>query len=411
MDVMHDRCAGLDVHKDLIVACVRISTGNRVATEIQHFGTTTRALIDLAEWLESHAVETVAMEATGVYWRPVWHILADQFDLLLANPARIKNVPGRKTDVNDAAWIAQLLSHGLIERSFVPPPTIQEARDLTRTRKQLRREAVGHSQRIQKLLEDAGIKVASVLTDIQGVSGRLMLEALINGVTDPDELAALALGKAKNKKAALREAFRGRVTDHHRFMLRQHLSMIHSIENTISLIDDRLEVVLLPFREDIQRLCTIPGVSTLAAQVIIAEIGADMSQFHTAANLRSWARICPRNDESAGKKRSKAIQKGAVWLKTVLVQGAWAASRSKGTYTSAQFRRIRSRGGAKKAAIAVASSMLTAAYFIIRDKVGYKELGAEYFTQRGKESPAQRYVRGLKELGYDVQITPTALPA
>jgi len=408
MNVMNERCAGLDVHKALIVACVRTQTTSKVSEEIREFGATTSELVKLAEWLESEQVNTVAMEATGVYWRPVWHILAEQFDLILANPARIKNAPGRKTDVKDAAWIAKLLAHGLIEHSFVPPPIIQEARDLTRTRKQLTREVVQHTQRIQKVLEDANIKLSSVLTDTLGVSGRAIIAALIQGVTDPEALASLARGRAKNKHDDLREALWGRVTDHHRFMLKQHIDLILHLENAQLRIEGRLDEILQPFREDVERLSTIPGVSTIVAQVIIAEIGLDMSQFHSVAHLRSWACLCPRNDESAGKRRSTAVRKGSTWLKTALVQSAWAGSRTKRSYIRAQFHRIRGRRGTKKAAIAVASSILTAAYFIIRDKVEYNELGSDYFDRRDKTAVAKRHVRRLQELGFDVEISPAA---
>lgn len=408
MNVMHERCAGLDVHKMLIVACIRVQTGKRVKEVIREFGATTSELMKLCDWLTSEQVSVVAMEATGVYWRPVWHILAEQFELILANPARIKNVPGRKTDVKDAAWIAKLQAHGLIEHSFVPPPIIQEARDLTRTRKQLTREVTQHTQRIQKVLEDANIKVASVLTDILGASGRAILEALIQGVTNPAVLADLARGKARNKDAELREALRGRVTSHHRFLLKQHLDLILHLENAMRDIEGRLDQILHSFRGDLERLSTIPGVSTVVAQVIIAEIGIDMSQFHSVAHLRSWACLCPRNDESAGKRRSTAIRKGSPWLKTALVQAAWAGSRTKQSYIRAQFHRIRGRRGTKKAAIAVASTILTAAYFIIRDKVPFNELGVDYFDRRDKKAVVKRHIKRLQELGYDVVVTPAA---
>jgi len=408
MDVMHERCAGLDVHKKLIVACIRIQAGKKVREEIREFGSTTSELIKLCDWLASEHVSTAAMEATGVYWRPVWHILHEQIELTLANPAMIKNAPGRKTDVKDAAWIAKLHAHGLIEASFVPPSAIQEARDLTRTRKQLTREVTQHSQRIQKVLEDANIKLASVLTDILGGSGRAILEALIAGVTNPAVLADLAQGRARKKHAELREALRGRVTSHHRFLLKNHLDLIHHLEDAMSDIERRLDEILQPFQEHIDRLSTIPGVSRIVAQVLIAEIGVDMSRFHSAAHLRSWARLCPRNDQSAGKRRSTAILKGSTWLKTALVQAAWAASRTKDSYLRAQFHRIRGRRGTKKAAVAVASSILTAAYFILRDNVPFHELGADYFDNRDARAVIRRHVKRLEELGYDVQLSPTA---
>lgn len=408
MEILLERCAGLDVHKKLIVACVRIQIGKEVVKEVCEFGTTTRELCELGEWLASRDVTHVAMEATGVFWRPVWHILEGDFALILANPAHIKNVPGRKTDVKDAEWIAMLLAHGLIEASMVPPAPIQESRDLTRTRKQLRHEVTRHTLRIQKTLENANIKLASVLTDITGVSGRAIINALIQGETNPTVLADLATGRAKKKHAELREALYGRVTPHHRFLLRQHVSLIEALERSILDIDRRLEEVLAPFREKILNLSTIPGVSDLVAEVILAEIGADMSCFPSEKHLRSWACLCPRNDQSAGKRRSTRIRKGATALKTVLVQAAWAASRAKGTYLQAQFRRICAKRGAKKAAVAVASSILTAAYFILRDDVQYHDLGPDYFDRQNKQAVINRHLRRLKELGCDVQITSVA---
>jgi transposase len=408
MEVMHARCAGLDVHKKVIVAAIRVFDGSRQRETVREFGSTTNELIRLADWLDDERVTHVAMEATGVYWRPVWHILCDRFELILANPATIRNVPGRKTDVKDAQWIAKLLAHGLIEASLVPPPVIQEARDLLRTRKQLRHEITAHTLRIQKLLEDANIKLSSVLTDILGASGRNMLQAIIQGVTDPDALAALAVGRANKKAAELREALFGRITSHHRFMLSQHLTLITGLERSIAEIDNRLEDVLRPFHDTVERLSTIPGVSTLVARTILAEIGVDMTRFHSVAHLRSWACLCPRNDQSAGKRRSTAVRKGSNWLKTALVQAAWAGARTKGSYTKAQFCRLRARRGAKKAAIAVASSLLTAAYFIIRDQVTYHELGADYFDRCNKTAVIQRHIKRLQELGCTVQVTPAA---
>jgi transposase len=408
MKVLHRRCAGLDVHKDEVVACVRVVKRSKATHEVRRFATTTRGLLELAEWVQASECTHVAMEATGVYWKPVWHVLEGHAELVLANAAHIRNVPGRKSDVNDAVWIADLLAHGLIRSSMVPPTQIQEMRDLTRTRKQLTREVVQHTQRIQKVLEDANVKLSSVVSDVLGASGRRILQAIIGGETAPEKLADLGDGRLRCSRTQLIEALRGRVTDHHRFMLRQHLRMIDELERSISEFDRRIEVALAPFRDDIERLTTIPGVSTTAAQVILAEIGADMSRFPTVGHLLSWAGLCPRLDESAGKRRSTRVRKGAPWLKTVLVQCAWAAARSKETYLRAQFLRLKARRGPKKAAVAVAASILVAAYHMLRDKAEYRDLGPDYFVRRDSARVAERLAQRIRELGYEVQMQKAA---
>jgi transposase len=407
MEVLYPRCAGLDVHKESVVACVRLARDGRVDRETRRFATTTAGLIELAAWLAEHGVTHVAMEATGVYWKPVWHILEDgPFELLLANAAHVKNVPGRKTDVSDAAWLADLLAHGLIRPSFVPDAATQELRALLRTRKQLVREQASHVQRLQKTLEDANIKLESVLSDVVGVSGRAMLAALIAGESDPEALAALARPRLKATPAALKEALRGRVTRHHRFLLRLHLQQIDALDAAIAAIDQEVEGQLAPFRAAVQLLDTIPGVNALAAEIIVAEIGTEMSRFPSAGHLLSWAGLCPRNDESAGKRRSTRLRKGAPWLKTLLIQCAWAARRKKGSYLQAQFHRVRARRGAKKAICAVAASMLTAAYHMLKDGTDYDDLGPNHFDQRSKEAQTRRLVRRLADLGYAVEISP-----
>jgi transposase len=407
MEVLCPRCAGLDVHKETVVACVRLAHGNRVERETRRFATTTADLLALAEWLAERGVTHVAMEATGVYWKPVWHILGDgPFELLLANAAHVKNVPGRKTDMNDATWLADLLAHGLIRASFVPDATIQELRALLRTRKQLVREKAGHVQRLQKTLEDANIKLESVLSDIQGTSGRAMLEALIAGETDPTKLAALAHPKVRAAPERLREALRGRVTRHHRFLLRLHLQQTEALDAAIATIDAEVEAHLGSFRAAIRQLSTIPGVSALSAQVIVSEIGTDMSRFPTAGHLLSWAGLCPRSDESAGKRRSTRLRKGAPWLKAMLMQCAWASTRRKTGYLKAQFLRLRARRGAKKAICAVAASMLTAAYHMLKDGTDYDDLGPAHFEKRSKEAQTRHLLRRLADLGYDVEISP-----
>lgn len=407
MEVLYPRCAGLDVHKDLVVARVRCVSEPAV-DETRSFATTTAALIELQQWLSSHRVTHVAMEATGVYWKPVWHLLEEHFELVLANAQHIRNVPGRKTDVNDAAWIADLLAHGLIRSSFVPPAPIQELRDLTRTRKQLVREISQHTLRIQKTLEDANLKLSSVLSSVIGSSGRAILGALIAGESDPERLADLAQGTARKKRSALIEALHGRITPHHRRLLKLHLDLIGALEAALAELDADVGKLLAPIQKSARLLTTMPGVSELTAQVVLAEIGVDMARFPTPAHLLSWATMCPRNDESAGKRRSTRTRKGSPWLKTALVTAAWAAVRAKDTYLQAQFLRLRARRGAKKAILAVAASMLSAMWHMLKQGVEYRDLGADHFSRRNHAQQIQRLVRRLSDLGCDVQITTQA---
>lgn len=409
MDVLYPNCAGLDVHKDTVVACSRRTIDGKVIREVRTFKTTTGDLLALSEWLSSQGITHIAMEATGVYWKPVWNILSDgDFELILANAAHVKNVPGRKTDVNDATWLADLLAHGLIRASFVPDTQTQEQRGLLRTRKQLTRERTRHIQRLQKTLEEANIKLDSAISDVMGASGRAMIEALIAGETDPAKLARLASTRIKASPQTLAEALRGRVTKHHRFLLRLHLDQIDALDRAIAVIDREVEANLDPFRELIPVLTSIPGIGELAAHVLLAEIGTDMSRFPTAGHLISWAGLCPGNDESAGKRRSTRMRKGAPWLKTTLIQCAWAAARKKGSYLQAQFYRLRARRGAKKAVGAVAASILTAAYHMIANGTFYQDLGADHFERRTKPSHVKRLVAKLQNLGYEVEIKPLA---
>lgn len=404
MEVLYPRCAGLDVHAGSVTACARIATGAQVTYEHRTVATTTRGLLALAEWLTTHGCTHVAMEATGVYWKPVWHVLEEPFTLVLANAMHIRNVPGRKSDMNDATWIADLLAHGLIRSSFVPPAPIQELRDLTRTRRQLVHEVARHVLRIQKTLEDANLKLTQVMSDIVGVSGRAILNALIAGETDPDRLADLTRGRLKTTRADLLDALHGRVTDHHRFMLKLHLTQIDVLETGIATIEARIGDALGPFRTAVSLLTTMPGLSETTARVLIAEIGTDMSRFPSVGHLISWAGFCPRLDESAGKRRSTRTRRTTPWLKPTLVNAAWAATRKKDSYLRAQFLRIKSRRGAKKAILAVASSMLTAAYFMLRDSVEYRDLGAHHFEQRDKDQLAKRLLQRLRDLGVAVEV-------
>ena len=409
MEVLYPHCAGLDVHKGTVVACVRHMANGEVRHEVRTFKTTTKELLALSDWLAGEGCSHLAMEATGVYWKPVWHVLSDgDFALLLANAAHVKNVPGRKTDVNDATWLADLPAHGLIRGSFVPDEQTQEMRTLLRTRKQLVRERSSHVQRLQKTLEDANIKLDSVISDILGLSGRRMIEALIAGETDPEGLAALAHRRIKATPDELEAALRGRVTRRHRFLLRLHLQQIDAIDAAIEQIDQEVDADVEPFRAAIALLTSIPGVSVLSAEIILAEIGRDMSRFPTAGHLISWAGLCPKNDESAGKRRSTRMRKGAPWLKTTLVQCAWAASRKKASYLQPQFHRLRARRGAKKAIGALAASILTSVYHMLISGEFYHDLGPDHFDRRANGRQTMRLVTRLQNLGYAVQITPLA---
>jgi transposase len=404
MDIVHPKCAGLDVHQQTVVACARVGAGKAVTREVRTFGTTTPELLALSDWLTAHGCTHVAMESTGVYWKPVWHVLDGHFELVLANAMHIRNIPGRKTDVNDATWIADLLAHGLIRGSFVPPEPVQELRDLTRTRKQLVREIAQHTLRIQKTLETANIKLTAVLADITGVSGRAILHALVAGERQPERLADLANERVKASRADLLAALHGRVTAHHRFMLKLHLTQIEALETAVREVEARLGEALAPFRAAVDRLITMPGVSETVARVIVAEIGFDMTRFPTAGHLISWAGLCPRLHESAGKRLSTRTRSSNPWLKTTLVQAAWAAARKKDSYFRAQFLRLKSRRGPKKAILAVAASMLTAAYHMLKHGTDYRDLGADHFDRRDKAKLARRLIARLQDLGVTVEV-------
>ena len=417
MDVLHERVAGLDVHQATVVACVRIMEGGKPKRQCRSFATTTAGLLELRAWLTACGCSHVAMEATGVYWKPVWNILSDgDFALIVANAAHIKNVPGRKTDMNDAMWIADLMACGLLRASFVPAGSLQELRSLTRTRKQLSREQTRHVQRIQKTLEEANIKLSGVICDIMGVSGRRMIEAMIAGVRDPGQLVGLAHRRLKASREELYEALDGRLTDHHRFLLQLHLLQYDGLSAALSQIDRQIDAAVAkldeeaaagqaPFRALIALLCTIPGVSVLAATAILAEIGRDMSRFPTAGHLVAWAGLCPGQNESAGKRKSTRLRKGAPWLKTMLVQCAWAAKRKKDSYYRAQFHRLSGRRGPQKAICAVAAAILTAIYHMLKDGTAH-DLGANHFDRRPTQVRVKHLVARLAKLGYQVQLQP-----
>jgi transposase len=374
MDTIYPCCAGLDVHKKTVVACLRrAGADGRVDRQVRTYRTMTADLIALADWLAAEGVTHVAMESTGVYWKPAFHLLEGRFEVLLVNAHRIKNVPGRKTDVKDAEWIAQLLQHGLLEASFIPPPPIRELRDLTRQRAQLVGERAGVVNRIHKVLEDANIKLASVATDVLGASGRAMLAAIVGGADDPKALAGLARGSLRGKAAELAEALRGMVSDHHRFLLRTLLRQVEQLEGLIAEYSARIEGALSPFLRAAARLETIPGLGGRAAEVIVAEIGTDMAKFPTAGHLASWAGLCPGNDESAGRRRSGKTTKGSRWLRTILVQVAWSASHTKRTIFGATYRRWAKRLGKKKALVALGHKILVVIYKLLKDETDYRE--------------------------------------
>jgi len=418
MEAMHERVAGLDVHKDNGVACVRTVCGGKTTRECRTFDTRTDGLLALLEWLRLCRCELVVMEATGVFWMPVWKILSDgAFKLVVANAAHIKAVPGRKTDMKDAEWLAELAAFGLIKASFVPDEEQHELRALMRTRKQLVREQTRHVQRIQKTLTEANIRLDSVISDIMGRNGRRMIEAMIAGVRDPRKLAALADQRLKATPKELYDALHGRLTEHHRFLLQLHLGQWDILDMTIRNIDREVETRVsrldaevaadkAKFSDLIDQLATIPGVSRLSALTILSEIGSDMSRFETAGHLVAWAGMCPGQNESAGKRKRTRLRKGAPWLKTMLVQCAWAAKRKKDSYYKAQFFRLQSKRGPQKAICAVAASLLTAIYHMLKGGTVHHDLGAGHFDQRAPHLKVKRLVNQITKLGFEVTLQP-----
>ena len=411
MELLLERCAGLDVGKEEIVACVRTpGSGSRRRQEIRTDTTFTSQLEALADWLTAESVTEVVMEATGSYWKAPWYVLeARGFDLKLVNARHVRILPGRTTDVSDAAWLAELLEHGLLRSSFVPPAAIRELRDVTRSRKRLIQTHTSEGQRIEKTLEDAGIKLDVVASDILGVSGRAMLDALVAGERDPQRLAELAKGAMRKKIPQLREALRGRFSEHHALIVGLALDNIRHLEAGIAKLDARIDEVIAPFSEARDRLDTITGVGKRAAEVIIAEIGADMSRFPTPGHLASWAGMCPGNNITGGKRRSGHTQHGDVWLRDVLTECAWAASHSRHPYLNAQYWRFARRMGKKKACIAVGHTILVIAWYLLSNGCDYEDLGADWFSQRESTDRRQdRLVRQLQEMGYQVTLRKTA---
>ena len=411
MERIVERCAGLDVHKASVTACVRVVTsGGELRQEIGQFATTTRGLLQLRDWLASLEVTLVGMEATGVYWKPVYYLLEDDFECWLLNARHLKNVPGRKTDIKDAQWICQLVEHGLVRPSFVPPREIRELRNLTRYRKRQIEERAEEVQRLEKVLQEAGIKLSSVATRVLGASGRAMIEALVEGTTDPEVLAELAKGRLRSKIPALKEALEGNFSNHHAFMVGNILAHIDYLDESIARFSNEIERVIAPFfQEEVALLSTIPGVDRRAAETLVAEIGVDMSRFPSAAHLASWAGMCPGNDESAGKHRSGKTRKGSKWLRSALTEAAHAAARTKGSYLSAHYARIRGRRGSKRAAVATGHTILVICYHLLERKVPYEELGEDYYARNRRcssEAHTNRLVRQLERLGHKVVLEP-----
>jgi transposase len=411
VEVLYQRCAALDVGKDEVVACTRVPAddGGGRRQEVRTYKTFTAGLEALADWLAGHGVTQVVMEATGSYWKPCWYALEERgFELLLVNARHVKILPGRKTDVGDAAWLCELLECGLLRGSFVPPAAIRELRDLTRYRKRLIQAHTAEAQRIHKTLEDASIRLGSVASDVLGVSGRAMLAALLDGERDPKVLADLARGKLRTKLPALREALRGRFSAHHALLLRLALEHVEQLERSIAALDAAVDRAIAPFARARDHLDTITGVGKRAAECIIAEIGVDMSVFPTAAHLASWAGLCPGNNVTGGKRRSGKTRKGDVWLVEVLVECAWAASRVRDSYLAAQYWRLARRIGKKKAAIAVGHSILVIAWHLLDGDCDYAELGGDFFVRRDSDRARQRAVAQLQALGYHVTLQPAA---
>lgn len=414
MDVIYKRCAGLDVHKKTVTAAIIVPDGEGgLRRERRTFGTMTADLLALSDWLLLHQVSHVAMESTGEYWRPVYNILENNFEALLVNAQQVAKVPGRKTDVTDAEWLADLLRHGLLRPSFVPPLVQRDLRELTRYRTTFVRERATLINRLQKALESANIKLASVATDVMGVSARDMLAAIIEGKASPEEMADLARGQLRAKHQQLAKALEGRVRQHHRFILAELLCQIDALEETIAHFDEQIEAHCIPFEEAVTAWDSIPGVSRRAAEIIVSEIGIDMSRFADAHHAAAWAGVAPGNNESAGKRRSARVRKGNRYLFNALVQVSHAASHTKNTYLSAQYHRIASRRGKKRAVVAVAHSIFIIGFHLVERKETYRELGANYFDQRRPEVTAQRLVKRLERLGYQVciQQQPTAIAA
>ncbi|MGW1507562.1 IS110 family transposase [Streptomyces mirabilis] len=414
MDVLHERCAGADISKKDAKVCVRAPSTKRrgsFTTETTTWGSTTNAVLALRDHLLAAEVTLVVIEATSDYWKPFYYLLAEDLDVILVNARQVKNLPGRKTDVSDAAWLAQLGAHGLVRPSFVPDQPVRELRDLTRARTQLTRERGQIVQRLEKLLEDTGIKLAAVASDIMGVSGRAMLEALVSGEREPQILAELARRKLRNKIPELTEALTGRFRDHHAFLVRLHLDHYDQLTDSVGQLDARIEEAMAPFRPALDLLDTIPGINRAVAEVIIAETGGDMARFASARHLASWAGVCPGHHESAGRTKNTKVRPGNPYLKGALGLAAFGAVRTKDTYLRARYKRLTARRGPLRALVAVEHSIITAIWHMLTDNVTYRELGGAYFTQRDPERATRRAINALNQLGYTVTLNPRGATA
>jgi transposase len=412
MDVLHERCAGIDIGKADVKVCIRVpGAGKRRRVEVRTFPALTPGLLAMRDWLIAEGITVVGMEATGAYWKPVFYLLENDTQCWLLNARHMKAVPGRKTDVNDAQWIAQLVEHGLVRPSFVPPPPIRQLRDLTRYRTDVVRERAGETQRLHNLLEDCGIKLSSVASDILGVCGRRMLAALISGERDPETLAEMAVGRLRGRRAIPQDSLTGLFTDHHAFLVQAMLDRIDEATAIEQRINTRIAQHVRPFERRIAQLATIPGVSTHTAEVILAEIGPDMSRFPTTAHLASWAGVCPGNHESAGKRSSGRTRDGDPWLKAVLGQAAICAARSKHTYLAARYRRLAGRRGTRRALVALQHSFLIAIWHMFTRDSAYADLGNNYFLEHtGHTRATRRLIGQLNRLGYQVRLQPMQTP-
>jgi transposase len=409
MQVVHERCCGLDIHKQTVVACaLTLGAAGEPRKAVRTFGTMTDELLALADWLHAAGVTQVAMESTGVYWKPIWNLLEGEFALLLANAQHVKRVPGRKTDVQDAEWLADLLRHGLLQGSVVPDRGRRELQELTRYRTSLVEARAAEVNRLHKTLEGANLKLGDVAANIVGVSGRQMLAALVTGEEDPAVLAQLARGRLREKRPDLERALAGRVGAHQRFLLAQQLAHLDFLDTSIATVSAEIAERLRPFATQQAQLMTIPGVGARTAETLLAEIGTEMDRFPSAGHLASWAGMCPGNDESAGKRRSGRTRKGRPGLRAALVEAAHAASRTKGTYLAAQYRRIAARRGGKRAAVAVGHSILVSVYHLLREGVAYREPGGNFFDERDRHAVERRLVGRLEGLGYTVTLQPAA---
>ena len=405
MDVIIEKCCGIDVHKKSIVACLMIGKpGKKPQITIKTFSTMTRDILSCKDWLESEGCTHVALESTGVYWKPVYNILEESIEIILANARDIKNLPGRKTDVKDCEWIADLHRHGLIKRSFIPPKPIRELRDLTRYRHKLIQQRSSELNRIHKFLEDANIKLSSVVTDINGVSAQDIIHHLIRNDMTPKEMSKLAKGRLRNKISELEKSLEGLITDHHRFILNTSIQMIASHDHAIEKLNAEIDKKMEPFKDTSERLQTIPGVKKKTAETIISEIGVNMSQFPSHAHLSSWAGVSPGNNESAGKRYGGKTTPGDKWLKSGLSEAAWAASKTKGSYLQAKYKRLSSRRGKKRACIAVGHTILIIAYHIIKEQMIYNEIGGDFFDRLNEEYLVKRLKSRIQNLGYQVDV-------